>query len=303
MAIFNHQFYNQSLRRYIVAFGNMFADMKVQRLDEAGATVQTLGVPIEYAPKEKFLARLASDPNLDRPIAVQMPALSFEITNMTYDGTRRLNGTQLNMAVNTSVPGAVKTQYVPVPWNIHFNLYIFVRNADDGAQLLEQILPFFGPEWTNDIKLIPSLNIKMQIPTILNGVDMEDAYSGNFEQRRALVYTLAFTTKGYFFGPINASGSRTKLIKRIQIDFGAVPLANVYSNLYDFITPEIAASTARSSRVVITPGLLANGSPTTNSAASINYQLISANSNYGIASNTFFYTDGKHYNPVTGGDE
>lgn len=299
------QFYNQTLRKYIVAFGSMFNGMIVQRIDSSGTRIQTMGVPISYSPKEKFLARLTLDPNLDRPIAVSLPNMAFEITSMTYDGSRRLTGTQLTKAHNSAVPGNILAQYSPVPWNINFSLYLFVRNADDGAQLLEQILPFFGPEWTNTINIIPEMGIygKRDVPTVLNGVSLEDVYEGDFITRRAMVYTLDFTMKGWFFGPVATSGSRTKVIKRIQLDFGIVESDPIRIGANNDITDSEAANTGRSSRVVITPGLLANGSPTSNSAASINYQLISSNTNYGIASNTFVYFDGLRYNPVTGNDE
>lgn len=282
-------------------FGNMFADMAIQRLDASGTVIQTISVPIAYSPKEKWLARLASDPTLTRPIALQLPNMSFEIMNMTYDGSRRLNSMQQNKKVNSVATGSISSQYTPVPWNIDFNLYIAVRNADDGMQLMEQILPFFGPEWTNAVRLIPSLDITMDIPTIITGVTIEDAYEGDFNTRRAMIYTLSFTVKGYFYGPIRTAGPRSKVIKRIQLDFN-VPTANNNFSVYDISDYEVSV-TGRTDRVVITPGLLANGSPTTNSAASINYQLISSNSNYGIASNTFNYYDGLKYNPTTGDDE
>jgi hypothetical protein len=264
--------------------------MVVQRYDATNNLVQTIGVPISYAPKEKWLARMSMDPNLNRPIAAQFPAISFEIIDFQYDGERRLSSVQRQDFPTGGF------QYAPVPWNISFNLYLFVRNADDGAQLLEQILPFFGPEWTNKIILVPGGN-SYNIPTILNGVTTEDLYGGDFLTRRSLVYTLNFTMKAMFFGPVNISGSRSKVIKKIQLDFG-IPFSNSNMEISDYDVEH----TARSERVIITPGLLANGAPTTNSAASISYSLISANSNYGIASNNFFFTDGLRYDPDTDTD-
>ena len=291
-------FYNQSLRKYIVVFGNMFKDMVVQRMDNSGTTIQTIAVPITYAPKEKWLARMTLDPNLNRPVAVQLPNMAFEITGLSYDGSRRLAG----MTRNKSTLSSGGYQYTPVPWNINMALYLFVRNADDGAQLMEQILPFFGPEWTNAVNLIPDMGRAgvYDIPTILNDVTIEDVYEGDFITRRAMIYTLNFTIKALFFGPVSTRGSRAKVIKQIQLDF-AVPSFETSSNTS--ITDWEVAHTGRSSRITIQPGLLANGAPTTNSAASINYQLISANSNFGIASNTFFFTDGKKWNPITNQDE
>lgn len=303
--ITNHQFYNQTLRRYIVMFGDMFNGMVVQRIDSSETKIQTIGVPITYSPKEKFLARTMLDPNLDRPIQVQLPQIAFEMISMTYDGSRRLSSVQQNKKQNPTVSGSIYTQYTPVPWNMTFALYLFVRNADDGAQLMEQIIPFFGPEWTNSVNLIPSMGIKYDIPTILNDVSIEDAYEGDFITRRAMIYTLTFTVKGYFFGPVKTTGPRNKVIKKIRLDFG-VPKStfDIDGTTLDFsITDEEVLTTGRTDRVILTPGLLANGSPTTNSAASINYQLISANSNFGVCSNTFFYLDGLKFNPAKGQDE
>jgi len=289
--IFGSQFYNQSLRKYIVMFGNMFNDLVVQRLSSSGTVVQTVSVPIAYGPKEKYLVRISQDPDLTRDVAIQLPRMAFEIVSLAYDPTRRLQHTIKNARVSSD-PDNKNYQYTPVPWNITMALYVFVRNADDGAQIIEQILPYFGPEWTNSVNLVPSMNIKMDIPTILNDVSIEDTYEGDFVTRRALIYTLTFTIKGYFYGPVRNSG----VIKRIQIDM-PVPSGN------GPVTAEDIASTGRSHRIVVTPGLLANGAPTTNSAASISYSLISANTNFGIASNTFFFTDGKKYNPHTGNDQ
>jgi hypothetical protein len=272
----------------------MFNELVVQRLDVARNTIQTIAVPITYSPKEKFLARTTLDPNLNRPIAAQLPAMSFEITGMSYDGERRLSSTTQNVKYTTKQSGVLRN-YVPVPWNIDFSLYIYIRNADDGAQILEQILPFFGPEWTNKVILLPSMNLAYDIPTEITSVSMEDAYEGSFDGRRTIIYTINFMMRGYFFGPIHSTGPRNKLIKKIKLDF-MVPEGNTITDL-------TVAETGRSERIIITPGQLANGSPTSNSAASINYQLISANSNYGFASNTFVYADGLKYNPRNGQDE
>jgi hypothetical protein len=183
---------------------------------------------------------------------------------------------------------------MPVPYDLQFNLYAYVRNADDGAQILEQIVPYFGPEWTNSLRIIEKTGITIDVPTVLNTVSIEDTYEGDFNNRRALIYTFDFTVKGYFYGPTRRQG----IIKRSQIDFGIVT-----ANSGNKITLDDVSRTGRSSRIVITPGLLANGSPTTNSAASIPYNQIQADDDYGFCANTFFYTDGKKYNPVTGQDQ
>jgi len=291
--MFGSQFYHQSIRRYVIMFGNMFNDLVVRRYDAAGTNVGAIAVPLSYAPKEKFLARITQDPELDRQVAIQLPIMSFEMTTLNYDGTRRLNAHNRNVKVTTD-EDKLDFNYAPVPYDLQFNLYAYVRNADDGAQILEQIVPYFGPEWTNSLRIIPQTSITQDIPTILNTVSIEDAYEGDFETRRALIYTFDFTVKAYFYGPVRRQG----VIKRSQIDFGIVT-----SNTNSKITLEDIAQTGRSSRIVIQPGLLANGSPTTNSAASVSYTQIDADDDYGFCSNTFFYTDGRKYNPATGQDQ
>ena len=268
------------IRKYVIVFGSMFNDLTIQRYN--GATrVQTLAVPIAYGPKQKFLVRLETDPNLDREIAISLPRLGFELTGISYDPVRKLNSTQKNSYV-FSDKTLLKTQYTPVPYNIDFTLSIMVKNADDGTQILEQILPYFKPEWNIAVNLVPEMNISMDIPTVLNSVSLQDAYDGDFMSRRVLMWDLNFTMKGYLYGPISNSG----VITRTQVD--------LYANT--------ASDTPRSSRLVAVPGLLANNAPTTNSAASINRSLIDADDDYGFASNTFFFLDGLKYDPVSGGD-
>lgn len=290
--MFGSQFYHQSLRKYVIMFGNMFNDIVVKQYNTDGTAASVIAVPIAYGPKEKFLVRRQQDPNLDQQVSIQLPRLAFEMTTLNYDSTRRLNSKGKNIIV-VSDKNKADYQHMPVPYDMTFNLYAYVRNADDGAQIMEQIVPYFGPEWTNTIDIIPGMNIKIDIPTILNTVSIEDTYEGSFDNRRAIIYTMDFTIKGYFYGPVRRAG----VIKRAQVDFGIV------ANTSGPITLEDVRNTGRSSRVVITPGLLANGSPTTNSAASISYKLISANSDFGFASNSFFFVDGLKYNPRTGSDE
>jgi hypothetical protein len=293
--MFGSQFYHQSLRKYVIMFGNMFNDIVVRRYDTANNNVSAVTVPLAYGPKEKFLVRTTQDPDLNQQIAIQLPRMAFEMTTLNYDGQRRLNSTGRNIKVTTD-EDKLDFNYNPVPYDLQFNLYAYVRNADDGAQILEQIVPYFGPEWTNQVRLIPQTSITMDVPTILNTVSIEDTYEGDFNNRRALIYTFDFTVKGFFYGPTKRQG----IIKRAQIDFGIVT-ANTNSGRK--ITLEDVARTGRSSRIVIQPGLLANGSPTTNSSASIPYNQINATDDYGFCSNSFFFVDGKKYNPKTGTDE
>jgi len=292
--MFGSQFYHQSLRRYVIMFGNMFNDIVIRRYDSANNNISAVAVPLAYGPKEKFLVRTTQDPDLNQPVAIQLPRMAFEMTTLNYDGQRRLVGSNRNVKVTTTDEDKLDYNYMPVPYDLQFNLYAYVRNADDGAQILEQIVPYFGPEWTNSLRIIEKTGITIDVPTVLNTVSIEDTYEGDFNNRRALIYTFDFTVKGYFYGPTRRQG----IIKRSQIDFGIVT-----ANSGNKITLDDVSRTGRSSRIVITPGLLANGSPTTNSAASIPYNQIQADDDYGFCANTFFYTDGKKYNPVTGQDQ
>ena len=266
--MFGHQYYNQVIRRYVVMFGTLFNDIIVQRFNKAGQRIQALKVPIAYGPKEKFLVRITQDPELTNQSQVSLPRMGFEMTGMQYMPERKLSSTQrrVNTVGTSGSNNSIKTVYTPVPYDFNFSLSVFVKNADDGVQILEQILPFFTPEWTTTIKIIPEMNIKHDVPTVLQSVTTEDAYDGDFETRRSLIYNLDFLVKGYIYGPIKKSG----IIKRTMVDF--INSANT----------ELQQGN-RIEKITITPGLDANGNPTANSAQSISIDNISANDNYGFA--------------------
>ena len=266
--MFGHQYYNQVIRRYVVMFGTLFNDIIVQRFNKAGQRIQALKVPIAYGPKEKFLARVEQNPDLQKKSSVSLPRMGFEMTGMSYMPERKLSSTQrrVNTVGTTGSNNSIKTVYTPVPYDFNFSLSVFVKNADDGVQILEQILPFFTPEWTTTLKIIPEMNIKHDVPTVLQSVTTEDAYDGDFETRRSLIYNLDFLVKGYIYGPIKKSG----IIKRTMVDF--INSANTSLQQGN-----------RIEKITITPGLDANGNPTANSAQSISIDNISANDNYGFA--------------------
>jgi len=266
--MFGHQYYNQVIRRYVVMFGTLFNDIIVQRFNKAGQRIQALKVPIAYGPKEKFLVRITQDPELTNQSQVSLPRMGFEMTGMQYMPERKLSSTQrrVNTVGTSGSNNSIKTVYTPVPYDFNFSLSVFVKNADDGVQILEQILPFFTPEWTTTLKIIPEMNIKHDVPTVLQSVTTEDAYDGDFETRRSLIYNLDFLVKGYIYGPIKKSG----IIKRTMVDF--INSANT----------ELQQGN-RIEKITITPGLDANGNPTANSAQSISIDNISANDNYGFA--------------------
>lgn len=271
--MFGHTYYHSIIRKYIIMFGTMFNDIDVQRFNTAGERIQTLRVPIAYGPKEKFLVRLAQDPNFDRDVAISLPRMSFEITTMNYNSTRKLPSTIKNV-YTYSDKDKLKYQYTPVPFDINIALSVFVKNADDGVQILEGILPFFTPEWTNSVNLIPELKLKMDVPVVFNDISTEDTYEGDFSTRRALIHTLNFTVKGYLFGPVRSQG----VIKR------AIATTNVEKT--------DGSASAISSILTSTPGLTANGTPTTDSTITIPPEQISSTDDYGFIEDQQFFGGG-----------
>ena len=266
--MFGRYFYNESMRRMTIAFGQLFNKIQIKNKDSAGNTVQSIAVPLAYAPKEKFLTRLDQQPDLNkREFAVTLPRMSFEISGISYDSSRKLTRIQKYKTVKTGKDGKVMNyNYTPVPYNISYTLNIFTATAESGLQIVEQILPFFQPDYTVTVVAVPELDIKRDVPIVLNDVNYEDSYSGDFTTRRAVVYTLNFTAKTYLFGP----ASTQKVIKEVQAD--------LFTD-----TPEAT----REERIVITPN------PTS----------ADADDDFGFTTTITNFTDGKNYNPSTDTDE
>ena len=264
--VFNHG----TLRKYVIYFGTLFNEVILTRDDSQGNQVAYMKVPLNYGPKEKYLARLEGNPALDRPIAITLPRMAFEMVDIRYAADRKLTTTGRLRTSGTTADSA-KYQYNPVPYDMIFNLYIMVKNAEDGTRIVEQILPFFAPEWTATLNINPDLGIKYDVPVILNSVKNEDTYEGSFETRRALIWTLQFTMRGYLFGPTKES----KIIKQSEINL-IVPNRQTIA--------EGIANTSLLNTVEITaiPGLTANGTPTSNAAASIDKSEILSTDDYGF---------------------
>ena len=176
------QFYHESMRKVVVAFGSLFNNINIVRKDNAGKVTQSMKVPLAYGPKQKFLARLNQDPSLAAKVAITLPRIGFEITGMTYDPARKLNRVQKFRKVKSSGDdsGKLDTQYMPVPYNINFTLYAMAKNSDDALQIVEQILPYFQPDYTLTINDMADMGIKRDVPIILNDVSYEDNYQGDF---------------------------------------------------------------------------------------------------------------------------
>ena len=268
--MFGTHFYNEGLRKLTIAFGQLFNNIIIQNTSSTGAVTRRIRVPLAYAPKEKFIVRLEQQTNLqdDREVAVTLPRLGFEITGLQYDASRKINKVQKTIRVKSNEDGKVQNfNYAPVPYNINFSLYSFTTTAENGLQIIEQILPFFQPEYTVTMRVVPELDIVRDIPIILNSVNYEDTYNGEFTTRRAVIYTLAFTAKTYLYGPMSNQG----IIKTAQADLGS----------------DTDSPLTREERIVITPN------PTG----------ADADDDFGFTTTITSFTDGKRYNPVSDTDE
>ena len=212
--MFGTYFYHQTSRKMVVGFGTLFNSLEVQRTNSSDEVTEVLKFPLSYGPKDKMLTRISGDPNLNPKVALTVPRMGFELLSMTYDGTRKLN-TMGRTVKGGSTAQTLKKQFNPVPYNWEFSLYIFVKNAEDGTQILEQILPFFTPDFTFSMTLISSMSIKHDIPLILNSVTSEDTYEGDFATRRSIIWTLSFTMKGYLYPNIVDNSA---VIKDVTVD-------------------------------------------------------------------------------------
>ena len=268
--MFGNYFYNESMRRMTIGFGQIFNNIQIKRKNDAGKVIQTIRVPLAYGPKEKFLVRLDEQSNLEsREFAITLPRMGFEMTGLTYDPTRKLNKMQKFRQVKTGEDGKVLNfNYTPVPYNVNYTLNIFTATAENGLIIVEQILPFFQPEYTVTINMVPDLGIKRDVPIVLNSVDYQDSYDGNFTTRRAVIYTLSFTAKTYLFGPM----TNQKVIKKVQDD------------LY---TDTQKPPATREERIIVVPN------PIT----------ADADDDFGFTTTISNFADGKNYNPVTDTDE
>lgn len=276
--MFGDPFYNNVIRKYVIYFGTLFNNIEIQRENSSGEVIQDIKVPIAYGPRQKYIMRGDQDPNVDRQIAIVLPRMSFEMISFNYDPERRLNPLKKLYAAKSDSSYNLASVYNPQPFNIGFELNIAVKNAEDGVRILEQILPFFTPEYTATLKLLEDMpDLKFDIPVVFEGLTSRDEYEADFTQRRQLVHTLQFIVKGYVFGPIR---DRKGLINQANTQFHVDPGAEGVFSINDGDEP--------ASKVVITPGLDANGNPTSNSSVAINKDSVNANDNYDyVMANTF----------------
>ena len=260
-------FYHETLRKCIVGFGTLFNDIHITRKDSSGNTIQSMKVPLAYGAKQKFLSRLTEDPNLNKSVAITLPRIGFEIGQIAYDSSRKLNKIQ-KVKKAGSAGNKVDTQYMPVPYNIDFELYAMSKNSDDALQIVEQILPYFQPDYTITINDIVQMSSKRDVPIVLTGISYEDNYAGEWTERRAIIYTMSFTAKCYLYGPV-ISG---QVVTKVQVDQ---------------YTDSSVNAPKREQRLTVTPTPASAG----------------MDEDFGFNETSSFFEDSKTYNVETGQDD
>lgn len=271
-------YYHEIIRKTIISFGTLFNDIHIRHQDGAGKDVSDMKVPLAYGPSQKFLARITQQADLNKPIQITMPRMSFEMTNISYDSTRK---SSLVQTFKTCDDGSkVKKVFMPVPYNIGFELNIMSKLNDDSLQILEQILPYFQPHFNLTVDLIDSIGEKRDIPIILESVGFQDDYEGNFDTRRSLIHTLQFTAKTYLFGPV--ADSSDGLIRKVQVDM--------------YTSTDIKTA-KREMRYTVTPTskIDRNDDGVINEA---DHKLLQPGDNFGFDEEWEFFADAKNYSPT-----
>ena len=254
-------YYHEIIRKTIVAFGTLFNDIHIQHENSSGGTLSDMKVPLAYAPVQKFLARIEQQSDLNKPVQITLPRMSFEMTGLNYDSTRK---TSVTSTFKASDGTNLKKVYMPVPYNINFELNVLSKLNEDSLQIIEQILPYFQPSFNVTVDLISSIGEKKDIPIVLNSIGFQDDYEGDYSTRRALIYTLQFTAKTYLFGPV--AESTDGLIKKGQVD------------QHTGINPE---KSKRSVRYTVTPDPSTAG----------------PDDDFGFSESIDFFTDSREYSP------
>ena len=264
-----HNWYFQTIKKYTTIFGLLFDNINISRTDDAGNEIQAMKVPLSYAGKDKILARLKQDPAIDRQPAITLPRMSFEMSSLYYNGDRKLDKIG-KLVIKGDDADSAKIQFNPVPYNFDFRLYVYVKNTEDGLKIVEQIMPFFVPDYTVTAHLIPEMNVTRDIPISLKNVTMEDIYEGNYLdlKNRTIIWTLDFNLQGYIYGPVMPK----PLIKFVKTNFRVAATTADYSN-----TVQLPVDT-----ITVQPGLTTNGEPTSNATLSINVDDIWVDDDWGV---------------------
>ena len=306
-------FYHQTIRKYVAAFGTLFNDINIERKNSSGTVVERVKVPLAYGPRQKWILALSDTTDQRRVLAARLPRIGFSLTGVSYDSVRKLNTVIRNVAANTASTGSVLSQYNPVPYNFDFELFILVNNAEDGTQILEQILPYFTPEFTVTINTIPDMGIKADVPIVLNSASQSDEYEGELATRRTIIWTLSFLLKGFVYPDVK-SGT---LIKSIEVNF-RIPGdgdSDVQDLEQEFIVLETTKDTlATSDYILLETGdyerIMSEKSSQDIGDATVKsrYTVVpspntaQADSDYGFSETFEFFDNPKNFDPETGED-
>lgn len=228
-------FYHEIIKRTVVGFGNLFNNLHIQKINQKESVINDMKVPLAYGPTQKFLARLMQQRELDSPTQITLPRMSFEMTSLSYDGTRKTQPTKIFKTLDTGEK--LKKVYLPVPYNVGFELSIMTKLNEDALQLVEQILPYFQPSYNITVDLVDTIGEKRDIPIVLESINFTDDYEGDFAGRRILIYTLTFVAKTYLFGPVPDT-AEDGLIKKVQVDYHTDTRINSPREVRYVVTPD-----------------------------------------------------------------
>lgn len=214
MSIFKNYFFHDLTRKYQLIFGSLFTDLQIQRLRDDGKSLNFITVPLLHSPKEKFIQRLEGDiepedyDNLEagvqsastrRRIAISLPIIAYEMVDMQYDGSRKIAKNQYIRS--NQVGNLAEKIYTPAPYILTFEVNIATKTQNEMLQIIEQIIPGFTPDVNITLK---GLNgVEYDVPITFTGLFRNDTYTGAFEERRQIMWTLNFTMKAYYFSPQN----------------------------------------------------------------------------------------------------
>ena len=213
-------YYHEILRRTIISFGSLFNGIEIKHDDADDNVTSVIKVPLAYGPTQKFLARLQQSPELNKPTSITLPRMSFEFNGLQYDGSRKVTTTQTFKSSTTGSGASIRKTYMPVPYNMSFELAVFTKLNDDMLQIVEQIVPYFQPAYSLSVDLVKTIGEKRDVPVVIENITMEDDYEGDFTTRRSLIYTFRFTAKTYLFGPVGSNAAASKdLIKSAKIGY------------------------------------------------------------------------------------
>lgn len=271
--MFDTSFYHGTIRRYHAYFAALFSNVYVTRKTEDGDKTARIRVPIHYARRDKMLTRVQEDPAIDRKDAIFLPVMAFEMVDMRYRGERK-SQTMSRIVRKTDDPDKFWITYSSVPYDFHFRLSLLVKNADDGLKVIEQIAPYFTPDLTTKLQIVPEMDVEHEITLVLNSVVPEDDVGPNYRDRVTRIWVLDFTLQGYLYGP----SKRAPVIKFANVQFNSMSSDGTLGQPF--------------LRVTTRPGMTANGTPTTDPDESVPYMEISVDDDYDFIDERF---------PINGG--